>query len=251
MDRERFQALCREALAGERRREGIGTLGEKTLHAVLKAYFAGPGDGLEVPVGPFVADVQGPEGVVEIQTGNFRRLREKLPLFLSLGPVTVVYPVPAKKWLVWLEEDGTLTPRRKSPKVAGPWQVLPELYDIRDLLLSPGLRLCVALLELEEYRLKNGWGNGGKRGSTRQERLPLDLLEEVWVRSPKEWGRLLPRELPREFTAKDFSKLTKLSPKKTYFALGTLQAVGAVVRLGKRGNAYVYERAPATGEKED
>ena len=43
----------------------------------------------------------------------------------------------------------------------------------------------------------------------------------------------------------------KLSPKKTYFALGTLQAVGAVVRLGKRGNAYVYERAPATGEKED
>ena len=48
-----------------------------------------------------------------------------------------------------------------------------------------------------------------------------------------------------------FSKLTKLSPKKTYFALGTLQAVGAVVRLGKRGNAYVYERAPATGEKED
>ena len=113
MDRERFQTLCREALAGERRREGIGTLGEKTLHAVLKAYFAGPGDRLEVPVGPFVADVQGPEGVVEIQTGNFRRLREKLPLFLSLGPVTVVYPVPAKKWLVWLEEDGTLAPRRR------------------------------------------------------------------------------------------------------------------------------------------
>ena len=137
MDRERFQALCREALAGERRREGIGTLGEKTLHAVLKAYFAGPGDRLEVPVGPFVADVQGPEGVVEIQTGNFRRLREKLPLFLSLGPVTVVYPVAAKKGLVWLEEDGALTPRRKSPKAAGPWQVLPELYDIRDLLLAP------------------------------------------------------------------------------------------------------------------
>ena len=163
---------------------------------MLKAYFAGPGDGMEVARGPFVADVQGPEGVVEIQTGNFRRLREKLPLLLSLGPVTVVYPVPAKKWLVWLEEDGTLTPRRKSPKAAGPWQVLPELYDIRDLLLSPGLRLCVALLELEEYRLKNGWGNGGKRGSTRQERLPLDLLEEVWVRSPKEWGGCCPESCP-------------------------------------------------------
>lgn len=46
MDRERFQALCREVLTGDRRREGIGTLGEKTLHAVLKAYFAGPADGL-------------------------------------------------------------------------------------------------------------------------------------------------------------------------------------------------------------
>ena len=185
MDRERFQSLCREALAGEHRREGIGTLGEKTLHAVLKAYFAGPGDGLEVPVGPFVADVQGPEGVVEIQTGNFRRLREKLPLFLSLGPVTVVYPVPTKKWLVWLEEDGTLTPRRKSPKAAGPWQVLPELYDIRDLLLAPGLTAedVSVTLELPDRYLMGSeleafavyTVNGGAAQETASVRVPLHL----------------------------------------------------------------------------
>ena len=38
MDCNRFQQACRQARESLRGQNGIGTLGEKTLHAALKAY---------------------------------------------------------------------------------------------------------------------------------------------------------------------------------------------------------------------
>ena len=67
--------------------------------------------------------------------------------------MTVVYPVPAQKWLVWLGEDGSITPRRKSPKQAQACEVLPELSKIKPWLGHENLRLCLVFLEVEEYRL--------------------------------------------------------------------------------------------------
>ena len=60
MDPARFAAACEAALTGDRARQGIGTLGERSLHAALKEYFRGDGDETEVPVGRFVADIRGP-----------------------------------------------------------------------------------------------------------------------------------------------------------------------------------------------
>ena len=39
MDHERFAEICERYRNRARERAGIGTLGEKTLHAVLKDYF--------------------------------------------------------------------------------------------------------------------------------------------------------------------------------------------------------------------
>ena len=38
-DPEAFLEVCRRVTEEERRRDGIGTLAEKTVHAVLKAYY--------------------------------------------------------------------------------------------------------------------------------------------------------------------------------------------------------------------
>ena len=46
--------------------QGIGTLGEKTLHRVLKAYFQPDPSKCEVRVGPYVADALTESGIVEI-----------------------------------------------------------------------------------------------------------------------------------------------------------------------------------------
>lgn len=248
MDQTAFLLACNEVIGCDRQRRGIGTLGEKTLHAVLKRYYEPCEQNHEVSLGPYVADIWGEQGIMEIQTRSFDRLRAKLDLFLEAGPVTVVYPVPALKWLIWLDEDGTSTPRRKSPKQASPCELLPELYQIKPLLHRPGLRFCIAMLELEECRLKNGWSQDGKRGSTRFDRYPVALLDEILVETARDYAALIPKALPEEFTSKEFGKAARLSPAKAGAALNVLFHVNAVERSGKIRNAYLYRRSEL-GEK--
>ncbi len=236
MDEARFLAACGEAME-DNRRAGIGTLGEKTLHAALKRYFGPEERFREVSVGRYVADVMGPQGIVEIQTGGFGRLREKLAFFLEHYPVTVVYPVAGLKWLISMSGEGELSKRRKSPKAGGPWELLIELYSIREHLKNPGLSLCVPVLEVEEYRLKDG---RGRRGYTRFERMPIRLMDEVWVRGPGDFHLLMPPGLPGEFTAKDFRSCGRFSNMQGSLALSAAREMGVVEQIGKRGRAFLY-----------
>ena len=56
-EEERFLG-AREKIIGKRRdRHGIGTLSEKTVHAVLKYYYAPDEDMHEIPIEGYVADI--------------------------------------------------------------------------------------------------------------------------------------------------------------------------------------------------
>ncbi len=242
LDGQDFLQACREVMEEGCRQEGIGTLGEKTQHAVLKRFF-GPGpDSREVRVGPYVADVFGPEGIVEVQTRGFERLRDKLAFFLQAAPVTVVYPVPAVKWLVPIEEDGAAGPRRKSPKRPGPWEVLPELYRIKPLLGREGLAVCVMLLEVEEYRLQRPERKVGRKRTACYERMPVRLLDSLWLGCAEDYQQLIPEGLA-EFTAAEYGKAARLPLGKARAAVNVLRSVGAAGLAGKRGRAYVYRPA--------
>ncbi len=238
MDESGFLSACRQVMEGDARRNGIGTLGEKSLHAALKLWLEPDPLCREVHVGRYVADIVNGQGIIEIQTGSFGRLREKLAFFLEHYPVTVVCPVAGVKWLVSVDMDGQQSPRRRSPKRGGPWSILPELYSIREHLGREGLRLLVPVVEVEEYRLKDG---KGRRGYTRWEQMPVRLLEEIWV-GPEEGSKLLPEGLPEEFTAKEFNHWGRFSRMQGSLALSAARAMGAVKRIGNRGRAYLYRR---------
>lgn len=224
------------------RRQGIGTLGEKTLHAALKRYLEPDERFREVAVGRYVADIVSPEGIIEIQTAGFGRLREKLSFFLESYPVTVVYPVAGLKWLISMSGEGELSKRRKSPRAGGPWELLVELYSIREHLKKPGLSFCVPVLETEEYRLKDG---RGRRGYTRFERMPVRLMDEVWVRGPEDYHLLLPPGLPEEFTAKEFRACGRFSNMQGSLALSAARELGAAEQIGMKGRAYLYRQVRA------
>ena len=64
----------------------IGTLGEKNVHAALKAWYARPGDELEVEVDGFHIDIVRGQVLVEIQTSNFSSQRRKLKTLLEEPP---------------------------------------------------------------------------------------------------------------------------------------------------------------------
>ena len=99
MNKERFEQARQTVLHSERIRDGIGTLGDKTLHAVLKRYMEPYEGSHEIKIGSYVADIVGEDGIIEIQTQGFDKLRKKLTAFLEVSTVTVVYAIASTKWL--------------------------------------------------------------------------------------------------------------------------------------------------------
>ena len=240
---ERFRLACQQAVQNHGAAGGIGTLGEKTLHAVLKCYIDPCADNHEMKIGPFIADIVGEDGIVEIQTRGFDKLRKKLEAFLEVATVTVVYPIAAVKWLSWVDPDtGETTPRRRSPKRRTAAYSLFELYKLKPLLSHPRLRLRLLLLELEEYRQLNGWSCDRKRGSTRCDRIPTALVGEVRIDCPADYAQLIPAGLPEQFTSSEFGAACGLSLSSAQRGLNVLLAVEAVGRVGKQGRFYIYRR---------
>lgn len=223
------------------RASGIGTLGERTLHAVLKHLIEPDISCHEKRIGSFVADIARPDGIVEIQTRGMDRLRRKLDTFLEHSPVTVVYPIASVKYLVWINPaSGETTARRKSPRRGTPLDAFGELYKIKSALCNPRLSICLLTMEMEEYRLKNGWSSDGKKGSTRCERLPLSLEQSWLLQTPADYAALLPQDLPLPFTSRELCERVPQSRAACQTALHVLHAVGAVERVGKRSNSYLY-----------
>ena len=242
MDKDHFNTICRFVMDQERMRNSIGTLSEKTIHAVLKKYYEPDFMNHEIPFGGFVADIFNTNGFYEIQTGNFNKLRRKLDVFLEEAPVTIIYPIPYQKWLLWInEETGEVTDRRKSPKIGTASAILPELYKIKSYLLHPNLRLKLVFINMEEYRLLNGWSSDKKKGSTRHDRFPVELVDEIDVCSLSDYGKLLPPILPEIFTSADYRKAARISLSRAQTSLNIFTHIGTVIRIGKSGNSILYK----------
>jgi len=243
MDKLKFQEACRSIINAERKQDGIGTLGEKTLHAVIKHYVEPDKTKHEAKMGSFVADIVTDIGITEIQTRAFDKLRKKLAVFLELSPVTLVYPIPKTKWLIWIDEQtGETTKKRKSPKQGCIQDAISELYKIKPLLSHVNFRLCIILIDMEEYRHLNGWSKDKKKGSTRCDRVPVDIVEEVFINTIADYTKFIPDGLTGQFTSKDYKNSAKISLRTSQTALNILNHLGIVKRVGKQGNSYVYER---------
>lgn len=244
MDKQRFYEARSRVLNGEHLRAGIGTYGEKTVHAVLKNYFEPYDDSHESKVGGFVADIVGEDGIIEIQTGDFAPLRKKLEAFLAVSRVTVVHPIARQKWIIPLNpETGEQGRKRKSPAKGEPWDIFPELYKIKPFLSHENFRLCIVMLDVEEYRRPpetEGLKRGRRRGYVRYDRIPLELVDEIHIDCKADWGYFIPQGLPEEYTSKEFGNLSGAGQKYASFMLNVLTAAGAVERTGKRERSYLY-----------
>lgn len=240
-DREAFERAKKKIIGVDRQRLGIGTLAEKSVHAVLKNYYEPDEDHQEIPIEDYVADIYVNGEIIEIQTRQFNKLRGKLAAFLPLYQVTVVYPIPKEKWLIWIDqESGELSKKHKSPVKGNPYVAFPELYKIKMFLKDPNLKLKLVLLNMEEYRLLNGWSKDKKRGSSRFDRIPTELVEEVEINCPQDYMQFVPYELENSFTSKEFAKAAHIPAPLAQTVLNILYYVGTVTRVGKEGNQYLY-----------
>lgn len=247
-----FARLCHEELSRVKVREGIGLLEEKRLHSVLKRWLYDDFTAHEQKVAGrgekprrIVADVLTPDGeIFEIQTGKLYPLHKKIAFYLEQTDyrVTVVHPLMAEKWISWMDpETGEITARNRSTLREGALHGIAQLKPFLPYLQNPRFSLCLPAIEADEYRLLDGWGNGGKRGSHRYELMPMRLLEVFRFSKREDYLATMP-ETPASFTAKEFGKLTRLRGYALYDALAVFEALDAIAKDGKRGRATLYKR---------
>lgn len=239
----RARALEQLALQEERR---FSIYAEKLLHSTLKFYYQPDPAYHEISLGTMVADAcvmdgNGEAESLEIQTGSFLPLRKKLQKYREASErVRVVMPLPAGKRIIWVSpEDGSLGKPNNSPKKGRLTDALKELYFIRDFLGEDFLTLDILLIDMDEYRRQDGWGNGGKRGSHRAERYPCVLAERYSFHALEDYRAFLPSALGESFLAADFAKATRLTSRRANSALHVLMAIGVLDRRSE-GRKYVY-----------
>ena len=243
----RFRRLCEEAMLEGRSNgdAGIGTLAEKRMHSIIKRYLCANADFHEVGVlnTRYVSDVRIGNEVYKVQTGAFYPMQKKIAYYLEHTDctVTVVHPIAVNKWVCWVDPvTREISERKKSPKHESEKDLLPELYCLIPYLTNPRLKFRLLLLEVQDFRMLNGRSRDRKRGSTRYERIPLELLGEVNFTSPEDFRRFLPSELPPHFTVKEFARLTQFHGRDAYSAVRVLAAMGLLFPADPIGRAMAF-----------
>lgn len=238
-----FALACQAALTAERETNVAGTQFEKALHLALKLYIEPDIANHEVRIGRHIADICRGDEIFEVQTRNLNTLRAKLDLLLQTHTVTVVYPVTATKWLAWINpKTKEITKRRKSPRRGEIKDIFRELYKIKMFLNHPNFRFLALFIDMEEHRALDGWSADGKKGSTRQNRIPLALADQMLFSCPKDYAKTIPFEPGEVFTSADYAKSMKMRRESASTALNILNHVGAVERVGKQGNSFLYTK---------
>ena len=241
MDEISFYAACRAVQATGRADQGVGTLGEKTLHAVLKRMIEPDMARHEVKLGRYTADVLNERGVFEVQTRSIHRLKPKLAALLPYYPVTVVLPVIEEKWLLNMDgETGELVKRRKSPKGERPAGMLPALVYLKPFLQDPNLSLLLVRLAGEEVRRLTGQK---RHPAQKLAFAPTEFRGTVLLHDPADYAALLPSGLPETFTAQELGKAMGLPASDRSAAANVLWYMGVLRRTGRQGSAYLYALA--------
>ena len=243
LNKARFYSIIYSTTFDVHERYNIGTYKEKKLHIMLKKFFEPCEDWHEVPTNGFIADIRRDGVITEIETNGFSGLGDKLEAYLPEYRVNLVYPLAAKKYVSWIDpETKEISPRKASPKKQGAYDLLFELVRILPYVRSENLVVLGPLLEIDEYKMRDGWGNGGKRGAHRFERMPTDIYGMVCLATDDDYRHYIPENCAEEFTVKDFANGAKIDEDTARAVVKVMEARSVIEKLGKKGRSFVYSR---------
>jgi len=241
----RFEYISQKCSESEKNLKGIGTFNEKTMHRVLKCFFDEDETHYEIPYGNYVADIKNGNKITEIQTSGLSLIYDRLEFFLENCDVTAVVPIIYKKKIIWVNpDDGSCSTPKTSPKKGTFLEILPQLYKYSELIEKPNFTIICILINADEYRIQDGWGNDGKRGCHRMDRIPLGLVDMIHIRSKEDIKRIIPFEKDEEFSSKIFANkcgFSKKSSRDISISLKFLMNSDIIERVGKKRNSFIYK----------
>lgn len=98
----------------------------------------------------------------------------------------------------------------------------------------------MTFLNMEEYKLLNGWSRDKKRGSVRYDRIPVSIEGEMEFTCAQDYVQLIPYDLPEPFTSVQLAKAVHIRKEQAGIVCNILHDLGVMKREGKKGNAYLY-----------
>jgi hypothetical protein len=221
---------------------------ETSLHRELKALYADDLARVEVRIGKYRIDAVVGDELIEIQHGPLTAIRDKIRKLLEDHPVRVVKPIVAAKLLVkQRRKDGRIVERRRSPKQGTIWDLFHELIHFTRVFPHPRLSLEVPLVEVEEWRYpghgRRRWRRAGDH-QVQDQRL-VRIREVHHFRTAADLALLLPKDLPAPFHTGDLAKGAGIDRWVAQRVAYCLRHMGTTRLVGKKGNAWLYEFAPA------
>ena len=223
------------------RPHAIATRNEGPLHAALKAWYAEPGDRLEVPVDGRQIDLVRGELLVEIQTASFSPIGKKLAALLENHRVRLVHPIASERWIVRVGDDGTrVLGRRLSPRRGRVEDAFAALVALAELVAHPRFSFEVVFTREEVVRrheLGRAWR---RKGWVNVERRLLGVVGRRLFAGPRDLLALLPASLPPVFTTAELALALDITRDLAQKMAYCLRESGAIAAAGKRGLARIY-----------
>jgi hypothetical protein len=220
----------------------IGTERESSLHRALKFRYSGDGGETETLAGDFVCDARTRDGeLIEIQTGSFGPLKEKVKTLARTGKIRIIHPIIVRKEIELYDTEGKLLRRRRSPRKGSCWDLFKALLYAPDLPLSKNLIVELALVDVLEKRVDDSKGSWRRKGASISDRSLSAWHERIILAKPRDYGRFIPFTKKERFTVRSLSEKTGIDTSLARKCLYVLTKMGLVERVGKERNSLVYK----------
>ncbi len=239
---------------------GIGTLGEKQMHAAIKRFICPETSCHEVKLDTaerydaecekkikrrrFVADILNNGTVIEIQTGRLAPLHDKIAWILENTSynITVIHPIAESKWVNVFGKSNEIEKRYHSPVKGKISDIAGELYSIKDFVSSPRFSLVLLMMEAEQYMQNTAKGSRSRPKYKKYELIPVNLLSAAVFSRLDDYKYFIPEAIDGEFTVKQYSKESGIRGRDAYSAIHSLCDMGLLEVSGKIGKAAAYKK---------
>ncbi len=221
--------------------KGISMENESSLHKSVKESYGAYGGKVEARIDGFIVDAVKNDLLIEVQTGNFASIRDKLKRLVKEHKVRLVYPVAEEKLITRISAEGEVINTRKSPRRGRITDIFNELIRFPELVNNDNFTIEVLMSRVEEIRCDDGKGSWRRKGVSIKDRRLVEIFESIVLENKKDFSELLPESIKQPFSSRDVAMCEGCSASTARKIAYCLKKMGALRECGKKGNLILYE----------